>query len=182
MPGGAHREHEAAAGESNLQRFFDREFLAALRSDPAAPSKRAMLADFVASAVAQPGRQAGCAWNRLSSFADFFFIGDGLGRNDGNGFAHERAQLSAASCHVVDNLAAHSSLPEIAEVIGDSIEGFVLIWIAREVGADIVSHHDEVMNIHRMSVATSYAILRVQAAVATARIHGSALPARPGRR
>ncbi len=53
MPGGAHREHEAAAGESNLQRFFDREFLAALRSDPAAPSKRAMLADFVASTIAR---------------------------------------------------------------------------------------------------------------------------------
>ena len=52
MPGRAHREREAAAGESNLQRFFDREFLAALRSRATVPSKRAMLADFIASTIA----------------------------------------------------------------------------------------------------------------------------------
>ena len=47
MPGRAHREREAAAGEPNLERLFDREFLDALRTVAAAPSDRAMLANFV---------------------------------------------------------------------------------------------------------------------------------------
>ena len=52
MAGRAHGKREAAAGESNLQRLFDRELLDALGSLAAMPSERVVLANFVADSVA----------------------------------------------------------------------------------------------------------------------------------
>src|ERR1700733_13424030 len=47
MAGRAHGKREAAAGESNLQRFFDRERLDAFVSLAAIPSERVMLANVI---------------------------------------------------------------------------------------------------------------------------------------
>ncbi len=52
MAGRAHGKREAAAGESNLQRLFDRELLDAFGSLAAMPSERVMLANFIAYSVA----------------------------------------------------------------------------------------------------------------------------------
>ncbi len=48
MAGRAHCERETAAGEANLERLFDGEFLIALRSRAAMPFESAMFANFVA--------------------------------------------------------------------------------------------------------------------------------------
>src|SRR5208283_1150865 len=103
---------------------------------------------------------SGCEWDRSSSLANFFGTGHRLGRDERNGFAHELAQIVAAVLDVVDDLATHASLPEIAQVIRDFLDRFAAIRIAGEVGADVVGHHDEVLNVGRLTV------FRVRAPVA----------------
>jgi hypothetical protein len=86
--------------------------------------------------------------NLRSSFANVFRIGRGGAGQRENSFADHWLQFMAAAGNVFDNLAPHPWIPEIPQMVRNPRNCLLVIRIAGKVRADIVRHHDQVIEVH----------------------------------
>src|SRR6266481_4441983 len=97
-------------------------------------------------------RREGHELDRSSSFADVFGFVDRHSWQRENCLTHDWLQFVAALCDVVDNLAAHPSFPEIAQMVFYSAHGFIMIRVAGEVSGDVIGHHYEMVDVSIFAV------------------------------
>src|SRR5258708_36541265 len=101
-------------------------------------------------------RREGHELDRSSSFADVFGFVDRHSRQRENRLTHDWLQFVAALCNVVNDLAAHPSFPEIAQMVFYSAHGFIMIRVAGEVGGDVIGHHYEMVDVSILAVMSQF--------------------------